>query len=108
MQTGEYCFWTSQEHLLHSVRTGKPAFPELYGTTAWEYWAAYPEENAVFNDQERTANDFGRLYAEVAFRLIDITAPDRRSPSSTMVSWSDLLRNTPALRSYRDYDSAKR
>ena len=84
MQTGENCFWTSQEHLLHSVRTGKPAFPELYGTTAWEYWAAYPEEDAVFNDRERIANDFGRLYAEVAFRLMSISRPG--SPPTIIVN----------------------
>ena len=49
MQVGQQYFWTSWGHLLHSVRTGKPAFPELYGTTAWEYRAAHPEEDAVFN-----------------------------------------------------------
>ena len=84
MQTGEHYLRTSQEHLLHSVRTGKPAFPELYGTTAWEYWAAYPKEDAVFNDQERTANDFGRLYAEVAFRLMSISRPG--SPLAIIVN----------------------
>src|SRR5919206_741481 len=41
--------WRSWGHLLHSVRTGKPALPELYGTTAWEYRAVRPEEDAVFN-----------------------------------------------------------
>ena len=33
---------------MHSVRTGEPAFPHLYGTSAWEYRAAHPEEDAVF------------------------------------------------------------
>ena len=75
MQFSQHYYWTSRKHLLHSVRTGKPAFPELYGTTAWEYWAAHPDEDAVFNGQERTANDFGRLYGEVGFRLIDISRP---------------------------------
>ena len=49
MQIGQQYFWTSWGHLLHSVRTGEPAFPELHGTTAWEYRAAHPEEDAVFN-----------------------------------------------------------
>ena len=49
MQIGQQYLWTSWSHLLHSVRTGEPAFPELYGTTAWEYRAAHPEEDAVFN-----------------------------------------------------------
>jgi hypothetical protein len=49
MQMGQPYVWTSWGHLLHSVRTGEPAFPELYGTTAWEYRAAHPKEDAVFN-----------------------------------------------------------
>ena len=49
MQIGQQYLWTSWGHLLHSVRTGEPAFPELYGTTAWEYRQAHPEEDAVFN-----------------------------------------------------------
>lgn len=49
MQIGQRYFWTSWGHLLHGVRTGEPAFPELYGTTAWEYRAAHPEEDAIFN-----------------------------------------------------------
>jgi O-methyltransferase domain/Dimerisation domain len=49
MQIGQEYGWRSWGHLLHSVRTGEPAFPELYGTTAWEYRAAHPAEEAVFN-----------------------------------------------------------
>src|SRR5215213_1174990 len=49
MQSGQQYLWTSWGHLLHSVRTGEPAFPELYGTTAWGYRQAHPEEDAVFN-----------------------------------------------------------
>src|SRR5918993_2672117 len=49
MQIGQQYLWTSWGHLFHSVRTGEPAFPELYGTTAREYRQAHPEEDAVFN-----------------------------------------------------------
>jgi hypothetical protein len=49
MQIGQAYFWTSWGHLLHGIRTGEPAFPNVYGTTAWEYRAAHPEEAAVFN-----------------------------------------------------------
>jgi len=49
MQCGQRYLWASWGHLLHSVRTGEPAFPELYGTTVWEYRTAHPEEDAVFN-----------------------------------------------------------
>ena len=49
MLIGQRYGWTSWGHLLYSVRTGEPAFPDLYGTTAWEYRAVRPEEDAVFN-----------------------------------------------------------
>lgn len=45
-----------QEHfkawgnLLHSVRTGEIAFDNLFGQSAWEYYAENPEDAAVFND----------------------------------------------------------
>src|ERR671929_528171 len=46
---GQQSFWRSWGNLLHSVRTGEPAFRKLYGMTPFEYWAAHPEEAAVFN-----------------------------------------------------------
>src|SRR5215207_4406927 len=49
MQMGQQYRWRSWGDLLHSVRTGEPAFPELYGTTLWKYLEAHPEEDAVFN-----------------------------------------------------------
>jgi hypothetical protein len=49
MQCGQPYLWASWGHLLHSVRTGEPAFPELYETTVWEYRQAHPKEDAVFN-----------------------------------------------------------
>lgn len=49
MQIGQRYYWRSWGHLLHSVRTGEPAFAELYGTSPWEYRAVHPEEDAVFN-----------------------------------------------------------
>jgi len=48
MLIGQQSFWRSWGHLLHSVRTGEPAFPEVYGMAPWEYWADHPEEDAVF------------------------------------------------------------
>ncbi|HVF02191.1 MAG TPA: methyltransferase [Rubrobacteraceae bacterium] len=49
MYIGQPSFWTSWGHLLDSVRTGEPAFPEVNGTNAWEYLAAHPEESAIFD-----------------------------------------------------------
>jgi ubiquinone/menaquinone biosynthesis C-methylase UbiE len=45
-----------QEHfiawgnLLHSVKTGEIAFDNHFGQPVWEYYAAHPEDAAVFND----------------------------------------------------------
>src|SRR5947209_8495657 len=49
MNIGLQFHWTSWGYLLDSVRTGEPAFPQLYGTTVWEYRSGRPEENAIFN-----------------------------------------------------------
>lgn len=45
---GQESFWRSWGHLIHSARTGESAFHKVYGTDPWEYWAAHPEEAAVF------------------------------------------------------------
>jgi hypothetical protein len=49
MLIGRPYHFTTWGHLLHSVKTGEPAFPEVYGTTTWEYRAAHPEESAIFD-----------------------------------------------------------
>jgi len=46
---GQPYVWASWGHLLHSVRTGEPAFPDLHGTNVWEHRAAHPEEGAIFD-----------------------------------------------------------
>ena len=46
---GQPYYWTSWAHLLDSIKTGEPAFPELHGTSVWNYRAARPEENAIFD-----------------------------------------------------------
>ncbi len=49
MLMGRPYLFTAWGHILHSVKTGEPAFPEVYGMTAWEYRAAHPEESAIFD-----------------------------------------------------------
>jgi O-methyltransferase domain/Dimerisation domain len=49
MLIGRPYYFTTWGHLLHSVRTGEPAFPHVYGTPAWEYRASHPEESALFD-----------------------------------------------------------
>jgi hypothetical protein len=41
--------WAAWSALLHSVRTNENAFRHVHGKTAWEYRAADPEANAVFD-----------------------------------------------------------
>jgi hypothetical protein len=49
MLIGRPYYFTTWGHLLHSVRTGEPAFPHVYGMPAWEYRASHPEESALFD-----------------------------------------------------------
>ena len=46
--------WQTWQQLLYSVKTGRSAFPHVFGTTAWEYRAQHPELNALFNAAMRT------------------------------------------------------
>jgi len=41
--------WRTWGHLIHSVRTGKPAFNHVYGTGVFEYLRDNPDASAVFN-----------------------------------------------------------
>jgi hypothetical protein len=45
---GQYT-WSTWAHLLRSVQTGAPAFPELYGMPAWDYRAANPADAEIYN-----------------------------------------------------------
>jgi hypothetical protein len=43
-------------HLLDSVQSGQPAFPQLHqGQSIWEWRAAHPEENTFFNRAQHAA-----------------------------------------------------
>lgn len=48
--TGEEWSWRSWGELLYSVKTGKPAFPHLYGMKSFEYFAQNPPLAKVFNE----------------------------------------------------------
>ena len=64
MLIGQQSFWRSWGHLLHSVRTGEPAFRKVHGTGPFEYWATHPEEAAVF-DAAMTSHSSGVVDAVV-------------------------------------------
>jgi SAM-dependent methyltransferase len=36
--------------LLHSLRTGRPAFEHVFGRSIWDFYADHPEQAATFND----------------------------------------------------------
>lgn len=47
---GRQYYWETWGHLLHSVRTGKNAFPALHdGMNVWEWRSQRPEESAIFD-----------------------------------------------------------
>jgi len=48
---GQYEAWSG---LLSSVQTGGPAFDQVFGDTAWEWYRRNPEISTVFNDTMRS------------------------------------------------------
>ena len=49
MRIGRPDHWRTWGELERSLRSGTSAFRELYGVTAWDWRAAHPEENSIFN-----------------------------------------------------------
>lgn len=47
---GHAPWWRPWGELLHSVRTGEPSFPVVFGEGPFEYLAKHPDEAAVFNE----------------------------------------------------------
>jgi hypothetical protein len=59
---GEPEHWRAWEGMLHSVRTGQPAFDQVFGIPLFQYFPAHPEAARIFDDamtsrsaQENTA-----------------------------------------------------
>ena len=50
--------WVPWGDLMHSVRTGEPAFHHVYGMSTFEYFEEHPEAGALFN-QAMTGNTSG-------------------------------------------------
>jgi hypothetical protein len=42
--------WRAWGRLLHSIRTGEAAFPEVFGMPRWEYQEQHPEFDRLFNE----------------------------------------------------------
>lgn len=52
---GEEWIWRPYGALLHTVRTGEPAFPHVLGTGIYDYVAQHPEASEIFNRGMATA-----------------------------------------------------
>lgn len=76
MRVGRPDHWRTWGELERSLRSGTSAFRELYGVTAWDWRAAHPEENAIFNaamtglsagmaESIVTAYDFSKVHSIV-------------------------------------------
>lgn len=47
---GHQVMWQPWGQLLHAVRTGKPAFDRVFGTSVFDYGAQHPDAAAALND----------------------------------------------------------
>lgn len=47
-------FWTPYSKILHSLRTGEPAFEESFGTSIYAYLGSHPEEAGIFGQAAAT------------------------------------------------------
>ncbi len=61
---GEPVLWRSWGEILHSVKTGCPAFNHVFGMQAFEYFAQNPDVAAMFDDAMRSVS--GVKYGAVA------------------------------------------
>ncbi|MEV6948296.1 methyltransferase [Streptomyces sp. NPDC051172] len=83
-------------HLLHSVRTGKAAFPLLYGADFWEDLAAHPGLAATFNHQMATYSSLSADALVSAYdwgtftHLIDVGGGNGRSLSAILAEYPHL------------------
>jgi hypothetical protein len=89
--------WRSWGELEYSVRTGKSAWHKVTGQTSFEYFAANPEQRAVFND---AMSEHTRTVAAVFTGGYDFgafaTLVDLGGGNGTLIS--ALLRAVPTMR----------
>ena len=83
--------------LLHSVRTGKPAYEHVFGTDSFTHMAAHPEEAAIFDE---AMAGFTRQIAAAAVEAYDFspfrTIVDVGGGNGAMLA--GVLRATPGVR----------
>jgi hypothetical protein len=49
IMSGSEFFWRSWGELYESVKTGQPAFDQIHGAPAFQYFAAHSDDAAIFN-----------------------------------------------------------
>ena len=88
--------WQCWGDLLTTVRTGEPAFPRLFKTGSFEYFADHPEEAAVFDEAmgSFTATISDILAATYDFsgmrEVIDVGGGDGRLLTGILRAYPDL------------------
>jgi SAM-dependent methyltransferase len=64
--------WRAWGHLLHSVRTGEPAFDHVFGMGVFDYAAKDPATAAVFNDGMTSISTMDAIAVATAFDFNEI------------------------------------
>jgi hypothetical protein len=76
--------WLPWGKLLDSVRTGKPAFPSVFGVDHYEYLTTHAEDAAIFH--AAMAGSQRHVHLAAALRHVDGTAYHRLSAVETVAS----------------------
>jgi ubiquinone/menaquinone biosynthesis C-methylase UbiE len=94
---GEEWHWRVWGHTIESVRTGGSAWERAHGTEIFPWFAAHPEESAVF---DRAMTSFSNLATEAVVKAYDFsgfeTLVDVAGGHGRLLS--EILRANPALR----------
>ncbi len=64
--------WRAWGHLLHSVRTGEPAFEHVFGDRVFEHYAKTPELAAVLNGGMTSLSDYEARDVVAAYDFGDV------------------------------------
>jgi len=89
--------WLPWGNLANSVQSGAPAFPDLFGKSAWDHRRADPESAAVFHAmaEERSRLDaefvLDNLEPRGARSIVDAGGGTGRMMVSLLARWPDVL-----------------
>jgi hypothetical protein len=88
--------WATWAELLYSIKTGEPAFPRIYGASAWEYRSKNPDLNRTYNSAMRavSAGQRDSITAHYDFSSVQ-TVVDVGGGNGTVLA--DLLTKHPRM-----------